>query len=790
MEQCFCGNTEFSNDTHYHWETMPEGQYVKAGNMLVIGTCTKCGAKRQLGLPFNTQEEYIKYYTQYPPTSAAYRVKGVEHDRALAQKRCTNYGIRPGSKLTVLDIGSGSGAFVAACRDMGARAYGCEIADYHDAVAQEFIYRRPFEEIHFPTDYFDLVTCHDVLEHVLDPLEFIKEAGRVLKQGGALRIDLPAFFEPEGDHHWKLEHIWYLRPKDVRRLCDLSGLRLASVERPVPSKYLLTITKPDQNRPTILVPPGIGDSYWSIVKLPAFLKERNLGLPEVSVVCPRAKSHNGHLRAFPFLEMFPFLKASWNTVDRQDKASRAIWKEAYAREGRTVFEGVLGFDYFLSYNGHLRVGKELEEIDELACDWHPPMWVSLEQEHFRETCQRTYGRYVVFYFVFQGTYRYWTDEFPITEVIRSVKTICASTGLRPVFAGGPWDAEDRQLATVLRAVPEAVNLLGKTTVQQLFGLLKGAELVVGYPSGLTIMSGTLGCKTLSIWNNYYNRDFFWHAVPPDVRGVTYFVDVTTGLKADYLAQRAQALLAGDPMPERPAVPQRTGPVARPKNQISPTSPPSKHAEGVPSVTVACVYKTGGNFTAEYVHKLASAIRRHTSFPVDFLCLTDDDNLVGDFRTVFLTNDWPGWWSKIELFRPELTDRDRILYFDLDTVILKNIDHLFHVDADFAALLPWNPTNRAKGNLASGIMFWNPHIYSKYLYDGFHGPNGYAGDQDYISHAMNSRGYPWAILQSTAKIYSYKRQCRRRLPPDAEIVCFHGRPRPHEIRLPWVRRNWK
>ena len=798
MEKCFCGSTEFSKDAHHYWDVTPEGEYVQAAGKLSLGVCKHCGAIRQLALPFSTQEEYLQYYAQYPPTGEAYRVKDAAHDREVARKRCDHYGIYPGSELLVLDIGSGSGAFVDECRKRGARAFGCEIAEYHDSVAGEFTYRKPFEDIHFPTDHFDVVTCHDVLEHVLDPLNFMREAGRVLKQGGALRVDLPAFFEPEGDHHWKQEHIWYLRPKQVRRLCDAVGLVLASVERPVPSKYLLTITKPGQKRPTILVPPGIGDSYWSIVKLPAFLKKKNLGLPEVSVVCPRAKSHNGHQRAFPFLEMFPFLKASWDTVDGRDKASRAIWKEAYAQEGRTVFENVLGFDYFLSYNGHLRVGKELAEIDHLECDWHPPMWVSLEQEQFKAKCQEQYGPYAVFYFVFQGTYKYWTDEFPISEVIKSVREICAKTGLRPVFTGGPWDAEDPQLRSVLRAIPQAENLVGKTSVQQLFGLLRGAELVVGYPSGLTIMSGTLGCKTLSIWNTYYNQSFFWRAVPPDVRGKTYFVDVTTGLKAEYLARRAQSLLSGELLQQEEPEPSRT-------RLIAPTISSAislKPVRDFPSVTVACVYKTGGDFTAEYVHKLVSAVRRHSSFILDVVCLTDDKDLQGNFRTVLLEKNLPGWWSKLELFKRNIFKTKYVLYFDLDTIIIKNIDRMYDFQFSFIGLKPWNVANRKRGYAASGIMFFDPE-YCHFLYDNFDKSvmNNYAGDQGYISEALMKNGLSYCFFQDKIQgIYSYKRQCRLSIPGDAKIICFHGRPRPHEVvsqavgqrqrKLSnWIRKHW-
>jgi hypothetical protein len=147
---------------------------------------------------------------------------------------------------------------------------------------------------------------------------------------------------------------------------------------------------------------------------------------------------------------------------------------------------------------------------------------------------------------------------------------------------------------------------------------------------------------------------------------------------------------------------------------------------------------------------------------------------------------------LELFRPGLTENKYILYFDLDTLILKNIDHLLQLEVPFAALLPWNSANRARKQVASGIMFWDHAMFSQLFHNGYQPEQlgQYAGDQEFISERINAGHYSWLPLQTVAKIYSFKRQCRNRLPADAEIVCFHGKPRPHELRIPWVRDNWQ
>ena len=125
----------------------------------------------------------------------------------------------------------------------------------------------------------------------------------------------------------------------------------------------------------------------------------------------------------------------------------------------------------------------------------------------------------------QGTYKYWTDEFSIQNVIQYVKKVTEVTGTTPVFAGAIWDnKKDNILSKVKAAIPNCIDLTGQTDIEEVFGLIKGSEMMVGYPSGLTIMSTVFKKKTLIIWNDYYNRDFATNGCPTDVKGETYFIE--------------------------------------------------------------------------------------------------------------------------------------------------------------------------------------------------------------------------------------------------------------------------
>jgi alpha-N-acetylglucosamine transferase len=70
-------------------------------------------------------------------------------------------------------------------------------------------------------------------------------------------------------------------------------------------------------------------------------------------------------------------------------------------------------------------------------------------------------------------------------------------------------------------------------------------------------------------------------------------------------------------------------------------------------------------------KIKKMVSRNLTIPYNFVCLSNTDV---PCERIPLIHDWPGWWSKIELFRPGLFE-DWVLYLDLDVLIMQNIDDL-------------------------------------------------------------------------------------------------------------------
>jgi SAM-dependent methyltransferase len=130
-----------------------------------------------------------------------------QFDGALHALRAANYRrilqrlgrLRPLSGSRVLDVGCSSGWFLELAKQAGCECFGLE--------PDEYFYRRiasgPFPLAHlvrgfFPQDLpaewgaFDVVTFHDVFEHLPDPLQVLAAVRARLVPGGCLVLSLPA----------------------------------------------------------------------------------------------------------------------------------------------------------------------------------------------------------------------------------------------------------------------------------------------------------------------------------------------------------------------------------------------------------------------------------------------------------------------------------------------------------------------------------------------------------------------------------------------------------------------
>jgi len=189
-------------------------------------------------------------------------------------------------------------------------------------------------------------------------------------------------------------------------------------------------------------------------------------------------------------------------------------------------------------------------------------------------------------------------------------------------------------------------------------------------------------------------------------------------------------------------------------------------------TPVTVLKSGGEYKSEHVQRLAKLVP-------GLICLSDID--IPDVPTKKLQYNWPGWWSKMELFGP-LFDTD-LLHIDLDTVITGDIDQFMKVGKTTLLDDFYYP-----GTLASGLMYihqddkekvWKSFLtFPEKIISEYTQPP-LIGDQGFLNSVIKAQIWQEVLPNS---VVSYKKHCQEGIPESAKIVCFHGKPRPWDIGL--------
>jgi SAM-dependent methyltransferase len=209
-----------------------------------IYNCSGCGFEFTQGYPEET--EIGRYYESEEYISHSNTTKGLSNKLYLLARKFMLLrklsvirkatGLRSGR---LLDIGSGTGFFLAAIKKSGWDVKGIEINEK----ARTFSASKFGLDVFSPGDLsslktasFDCITLWHVLEHFHDPFKYASEIHRLLKPEGKAIIALPNSNSYDAKHFgafWAAfdvpRHLWHFSPSTLREFSVKTRFRLDSV---------------------------------------------------------------------------------------------------------------------------------------------------------------------------------------------------------------------------------------------------------------------------------------------------------------------------------------------------------------------------------------------------------------------------------------------------------------------------------------------------------------------------------------------------------------------------------
>lgn len=212
------------------------------------------------------------------------------------------------------------------------------------------------------------------------------------------------------------------------------------------------------------------------------------------------------------------------------------------------------------------------------------------------------------------------------------------------------------------------------------------------------------------------------------------------------------------------------------------------------VNIMCIYWTGefsGDFRKRDFHtgdvvRLHQTVSKHCDRPFDFYVLTNDMSCDVPGTKIQLSHpeEWPGWWAKVDLHRPDLPP-GRTLYMDLDSHAIRSLGPILDFEGDmvmFAGRKDKNRNSKSDGMIVNcyqaATMLFDPGkftwIYDKFAQDADYYMTHYRSEQDIMGEWIPDQPvFPeeWMLkLNAVVKIRPLQ------LAPPPKTIIVTGQPR--------------
>lgn len=158
------------------------------------------------------------------------------HGREITFKKSLKMIEKFAKKGKVLDIGTAGGSFLHVAKEAGWEVYGIEPNKWLCSWGKKNygidIKSGTLFDNKYKSDFFDVITLWDVLEHVTDPRAYLDEINRILKPGGLLVVNYPdigSLVAKTMKKKWFFMlavHLFYFTPDTIKKILNKTGFEV------------------------------------------------------------------------------------------------------------------------------------------------------------------------------------------------------------------------------------------------------------------------------------------------------------------------------------------------------------------------------------------------------------------------------------------------------------------------------------------------------------------------------------------------------------------------------------
>jgi hypothetical protein len=209
----------------------------------------------------------------------------------------------------------------------------------------------------------------------------------------------------------------------------------------------------------------------------------------------------------------------------------------------------------------------------------------------------------------------------------------------------------------------------------------------------------------------------------------------------------------------------------------------------------CVW-TGNKYPADYVRILFAGLKRKTRVD-NFYCITDNQvDFDKQIQVIKLQQSDDTWWNKLQIFNKNQPLPTRLMYLDIDIVILQDLEPMWNLPYDrMLSIQDFHPRDAYRTQwMNSSVMLFDRDkcnfIWEEYIRNSSNWQKRFHGDQNYITHILEDKFERWPHNWCQSWKWDIDNP-HRGLDSNCKIAVMHGRPKPHELlNHPIIADNWK